>query len=414
MALRKHAASASSPSAGNPCWFTSPDGAWSFWSDCGEEFCWVQFQYDVDESFYEPVPCEGYSFCNFTSPDGLSTITTDCEYPTCWSMAPGSAEWTQVYDCDPPQDWCWFAQPGAPELSILEWCSEPVEFAVNVPDGGTVSSPWQTRLYDSNSDWCWPVPPDPGSFEAFVTFCNDVGYITWFQLDDGSWVSSYGPYPCGDLGSPDGPPIPLPVQPEGGVDIIEPCLPDEELTEGVPGDVVPVESVAVDGVPAEVVEGQVETIDPQPSSLVEPLVIVQGQVEQFDPLPSVSTAPAALEPSERVEEITADFPEDVIILPIDGGGPGAPPFPTDGSDRDETITTPNDPNDVIIPGDDNNKNLVSNPNVENKQTDSVSGLPSAGTGEHSSRGIPAWIYAALALFGVATTGFAYGRIRLKA
>jgi len=386
---------------GDQCWFTAPDESWSVQSSCDEDVCWIQF--DFDASFYQPVPCDEYQFCDFNAPDGSTTITGDCENPVCWAQAPGGADWQPAYDCGQFQDWCWYAPPGMDSFATLEPCGEMAQFAVNVPEGGIVVTPWQTRLYDIGEDWCWPVPPDPGSFYAIVVPCSVIQDIYWYQQDDGAWFFLYGlPESCPGVVLPEAPgggPAGWPFPPVEG----PPCE-DGEPVQGVLGDSVPAETVTVEGTPADLVEGEAKPVDAELSSQVTPVEIVPGEVETLEPIHSADVSPAELVSSVRVEPIDgADFPGDLIIVPV---GPQAP-----GSDEDggPDVTPPDDvdDNDDTDNNTDVDENIDTDVNSVPRENADVSTLPNAGTGP-ASGSVPLW-----PIIAFVAAGFLAGALRLR-
>ena len=368
---------------GGACWFVAPDGSRASLLPCEEEVCWVTF---APGDFIGEVPCD-FELCLYTAPDGSTTTTSDCEFPVCWSSPPDSDEWQQVYDCGVIQEWCWFAPPGSPELAVLNPCDYSLSFAVNLPDGGMVHDPWQLTIFDEDGiDWCWPIPPEAGDFFTFPVFCEEIESIFWFQQDDGVYVPSFGPN-RGCIG-----PVPLPprivaeVSATAGDFIFAPCTEDDAAETDVQGSSIPVEIAAAVVTPAELSDGSSEMIEPQPSLSVTPVDFNQGEVVMIEPSPSVDVTPAELVPSDRVESFP-DFPEDGIILPVDGGGDNQP-------------TAPPETRDVVDPELDTDGDVDL---FQDERATDIVALPYAGSATGTSTSSYVWIALGLALAGTAAS-----------
>ncbi len=103
----------------------------------------------------------------------------------------------------------------------------------------------------------------------------------------------------------------------------------------------------------------------------------------IEPSPSVDVTPAELVPSDRVESFP-DFPEDGIILPVDGGSDNQP-------------TAPPETRDIVDPELDTDGDVDL---FKDERATDVVALPYAGSTSGTSTSSYVWIALGLAVAGI--------------
>jgi hypothetical protein len=347
------------------CWFYPPEGGEPYPSACADPLCWLEFEVGEGVLEYFPIPCDE-GFCEFVAPDGVTTTGGSCDEAICWGQSPMSGEYYPAYGCD-EFDFCWFSAPGGGGEPFLNPCEEPIQFAVNPPEGSVDFGFGPPPIF--GEDACWPVPP-PEIERSFYTYplpCDVIDrIIRWLEPpNDGPAFPVYGDeeYCWVPLSPEDLETLPPGAELPPDLLIPEPC---EDGAVGIPGGSVPTE--VVDGVstPATLEEGT-------------------SHPSEF------------LEPSSRVVSATVIRPEQVVPAPPETPPTGEKPLP-----EPPHPTGPQTVADVLgLTG-------------QSGQSD-VSGLPSAGEGRPAVDGQRPWaLAAALAAMGLtlATVGLATVRRRV--